>query len=144
MRPEASDGRLVAAAVMGCLAFGLVLLLAAAAGIPVTAVLIVAGLAGAGLIALWLERRAASVRSAWGHGCLFNGLLSAAVAVSLQVQDEPWLGGSSFAQDLDRAIGPLTHFVWALAARAGLVALILAAVLVALSYWLLGPPHRKA
>ncbi len=144
MRPEATDGRLVAAAVMGCLAFGSVLLLIAAASIPVIAGLVAAAVAGTGLIALWLERRAASVRSAWGRGCLANGLLSAAVAVSFDVQDEPWLGGSSFADDLDRAIGPLTHFVWALAARAGLAALILATVLVALSYRLLGLPGRKA
>jgi hypothetical protein len=47
-------------------------------------------------------------------------------------------------EDLDRAMGPLTPFVWALAARLGLIALILAAVLLALGYWLLGPPHRKA
>jgi hypothetical protein len=46
--------------------------------------------------------------------------------------------------DLDRAIGSLNHFVWELAARLGLIAFVLAAVLFAISYWLLGPPHRKA
>lgn len=39
---------------------------------------------------------------------------------------------------------PLTHFVLAVAARACLAALILATVLVALSYRLLGLPGRKA
>ena len=84
------------------------------------------------------------MRAAWGGGCLVNGFLSTAVAVSFRVQDEPWSGRMPYQDDLDRAIGPLTHFVWALAARIGLAAFVLAAILFALSYWLLGPPHRKA
>jgi hypothetical protein len=84
------------------------------------------------------------VRSGWGRGCLVNGLLSAAVAAGFGTQDEFWSGRSGYMEDLDQAIGPLNHFVWALAARVGLIALMLAAVLFALSYWLLGPPHRKA
>ena len=47
-------------------------------------------------------------------------------------------------QEIDRAMGPLNDFVWALAARGGLAFLILAAFLFALTYWLLGPPRRKA
>jgi len=73
-----------------------------------------------------------------------NGLLSTAVAVSFHVQDDLWAGRSQYAEDLDRAIGPLTGFVWVLVARIGLIASVMAAILFALSYWLLGPPHRKA
>ncbi|MGC2413190.1 MAG: hypothetical protein WA459_10910 [Stellaceae bacterium] len=131
------------AAVMGSIAFALALLLIAAAGLPLTAGS-VAALVGAGLFAAWLTRRQASARSGWGRGCLVNGLLSAAVAIGFRAQDDLWAGRPQYTEDLDRAIGPLTHFVWALAARIGLIALILATVLFALSFWLLGPPHRKA
>lgn len=140
---ETIGGRVVVAGVMGGVAFALIVFLGAAAGLPVTAALFMAALAGAGLIAVWLARSAASVRSGWGRGCAVNGFLSAAVAVSVRVQDEPW-PGFTYPDDVDRAIGSLNHFAWALAARIGLVALILAAVLFALSYWLLGPPRRKA
>jgi hypothetical protein len=143
-RSKAVQSRLWAAIVTGCAAFVFLLLLlmpgnlASAVGIATVAVL------GGGLIAAWVMRRGTSPRSAWGTGCFINGLLSTAVAVSLCIQDYPWADHSQYTEDLDRAIGPLTHFVWALAARVGLIALILAAILFALSYWLLGPPRRKA
>ena len=139
-----SPSRVVIAALTGTITFVLVLLLSVAAGLPLTAGLSVVALTGAALTPVWAARGAASLRSAWGRGCLVNGLLSAAVAVGFRVQDDFGAGRSQYAEDLDRAIGPLTHFVWELAARIGLVALILATVLVALGYWLLGPPHRKA
>ena len=144
MAPGAGGGRIVVASVMGATAFALAVLLVAAAGLPIAVAPVVAALAGAALLAVWLARRKASLRSAWSRGCLVNSLLSAGVAFGFRVQDDLWVGRSQYAEDLDRAIGPLTHFIWALAARAGLIALILAAVLFALSYWLLGPPHRKA
>ena len=143
-KPVTTSGRALVAIIMGSIAFVLIVLLIVAARLPVAAGLLITALAGACLIAVWLAKRAASMRSAWGRGFLVNGLLSAAVAVSFRVQDEPWLGQVQYPNDLDRAIGPLTHFVWALVARAGLAALIVAAVLLGLSYWLLGPPHRKA
>jgi hypothetical protein len=141
---ETIGSRVVTAGVMGSITFAFIVFLGAEAGLPVTAGLLMAALAGAGLSATWLVRSAASARSGWGRGCLMNGLLSAAVAIGFRAQDDLWAGRSQYAEDLDRAIGPLNHFVWALAARVGLIALILAAVLLALSYLLLGPPHRKA
>jgi len=141
---ENIGGHIVVAGVMGSIAFAFIVLLVAAAGLPITTGLLVAAAAGAGLIAAWLARSAASIRSSWGRGCLVNGLLSAAVAAGFGTQDEFWSGRSGYMEDLDRAIGPLTDFVWALAARVGLIALMLAAVLFALSCLLLGPPHRKA
>ncbi len=140
----AVGGHVSVAVVIGSSAFALTLLLAAAAGLAISAGLLLAASAGAALIAVWLARQTKSVRSAWGRGCLVNGLLSAAVAVGFRVQDDSWAGPSRYLEDLDRAIGPLTPFLWALAARIGLIALVLATILFALSYWLLGPPHRKA
>jgi hypothetical protein len=142
--PGAIGARIVVTIVTGSIAFSLTLLLLTTAGLPVTIGTLAAALAGGGLIAAWLMQRAMSLRYTWGRSCLANGLLSAAVSVGFRVQDDLWVGRSQYVEDVDRAIGPLTHFVWALAARIGLVALILAMVLFALSYWLLGPPHRKA
>jgi hypothetical protein len=141
---ENIGGHIVVADVMGSIAFAFIVLLVAAAGLPITTGLLVAAAAEAGLIAVWMARSAASVRSGWGRGCLVNGLLSTAVAAGFGTQDEFWSGRSGYMEDLDRAMGPLTDFVWALAARVGLIALMLAAVLFALSCLLLGPPHRKA
>jgi hypothetical protein len=130
---------------MGGVAFVLILALGARATSSIVAGPLTLALAGAGLLALWVGRRAASsVKTAWGGGCFANGLLSSAVAVGFGVQDELWSGRSPYPVDLDRAIGSLNHFVWELAARLGLIAFVLAAVLFAISYWLLGPPHRKA
>jgi hypothetical protein len=141
MRPEITSARVLAAAVMASTAFALILLLGALVNSPKIAAVAVTG-GGTVLVATWLAARSVSTRSAWGRGCLVNGLLSVAVGIGFRLQDEPWSDGSQYMKDLDRAIGPLTHFAWALAAWAGLAALMLAAVLLALSWWLLGPPHR--
>jgi hypothetical protein len=139
-----TESRAFAAILMGGLAFALLSVLLVRVDFSVGASLFILASLGAGLLAFWVARRANSARSAWGGGCLANGLLSMGVALGLRVQDDLWADRSSYMEDLDRAMGPLTPFVWALAARLGLIALILATVLFALSYWLLGPPHRKA
>lgn len=144
MAPGVRRGRIVVAVVMGGTAFALSVLLVAAAGLLVNVATVVAALAGVGLLAGWLAWRKASLRSAWARGCLANGLLSAVVAFSFRAQDDLWVGRSRYYEDLDRAIGPVADFVWALAARTGLIALILAAILFVLSYWLFRPPHRDA
>ena len=128
----------------GGVAFVLLLLLLMPGDLASTIGIFAAAVLGAALLLVWLIRRGMPPRSTWGAGCFINGLLSTTVAIGFHVQDNLWTGRSGYTEDLDRAIGPLTHFVWALAARVGLVALVLAAVLFALSYWLLGPPHRKA
>jgi len=83
-------------------------------------------------------------RSVWARGCPVNGMLSAVVGIGLQVQDAPWSGRPGYSDDLDRAIGPLTNLLWEFAARIGIVALVLAAILLAISYWLFRPPRREA
>jgi hypothetical protein len=142
-KPEITESRTLVAMLMGGLAFVLMSLLLVGVDFSIGAGLFTLASLGAGLIAFWVTRWANSARAAWGTGCFANGLLSSGVALSLRVQDDPWAGRSSYMDDIDRAIGPLTPFVWALAARLGLIALILAAVLFVLSCWLLGPPHRK-
>ena len=143
MAPGAHRGRIVVAVVMGGTAFVLAVLLITAAGLPVAVATVVAALLSAGLLAAWLAKQKSSARSAWARGCLANGLLSAVVAFSFRTQDDLWVGRSQYTENLDRAIGPLTHFIMGLAARVGLVALILAAILFVLSYWLVRPPHHK-
>ncbi len=140
----AVQSRLWAAVVTGGVAFVLLSLLLVPGDVVSAAGVFAAAALGAGLLVVWMVRRKTPPRSVWGAGCFINGLLSTAVAVSFHVQDDLWAGRSRYAENLDRAIGPLTGFVWALAARIGLIALIIAIILFALSYWLLGPPRRKA
>jgi hypothetical protein len=139
-----TEGRTLIAILTGGLAFALLSVLLVRVDFSVGANRFILASLGAGLLAFWAARQANSARSAWGGGFLVNGLLSMGVALSHRVQGDLWAGRSSYMEDIDRAMGPLTHFVWALAARLGLIALILAAALFALSFWLLGPPHRKA
>jgi hypothetical protein len=138
------QSRVWAAIVTGGGAFILLLLLMMPGDLASAIGIFVAAALGVALFAAWLMRRGTPPRSAWGAGCFINGLLSTAVAAGFRTQNDFWAGGSQYAEDLNRAIGPLTHFAWEMAARVGLVALVLAVVLFALSYWLLGPPHRKA
>ncbi len=136
--------RVWAASVTGGAAFVLLLLLLMPGDLASAIAILAATALGAALLAAWLMRRGSPPRSAWGVGCFINGLLSTAVAVGARVQNDLWMSQSHYAEDLDRAFGSVAHFVSALAARVGIIALILAAALFALSYWLLNPPHRKA
>ena len=140
----AVQSRLWAAGVTGGVAFALLLLLLVPGDLASAIGMVIAALLAAALLAAWIIRRGGTPRSAWGIGCFIDGLLSAAAAIDFRVQDDLWLGRSHYAENVEHAIGPLAHFGWALAGRLGVVALVLAAVLLALSFWLLGPPHRKA
>jgi hypothetical protein len=144
LRSKAAQSRLWAAVVTGGVAFVLLWLLLVPGDFASAIGMVAIAMLGGGLVAAWVMRRGSSPRSAWGAGCFINGLLSTTVAVGSRVQDDLWAGRSQYSEDLDRAIGPLTHFVWVLTARIGIIALMLAVVLFTLSYWLLGPPHRKA
>ena len=98
---------------------------------------------GAGILVVAIAVWSWGARSAWRRASLAGVLSSGAVAAGSRVQDEPWSGGPGYMQEIDRAIGPLNDFLWALAARGAISILVLAAVLFALTYWLLGPPRRK-
>lgn len=138
----AARSRTWAAIVTGATACVLLLLLLMPGRLVSALEIFVVAVLAPALLAAWLTRRGGPPRSAWGACCLIDALLSTGVA--LRAQDEFWSGRSQYAEDLDRAIGPLTSYAGAFVARVGLITLILAAVLFALGYWLLGPPHRKA
>ena len=100
---------------------------------------------GAGLLAVAAGVWSWGARLAWRHASFAGGLCCAAIATGSRIQDEPWSdGGPGYMQEIDRAMGPLNNLVWELAARGGLAILVLAALLFALTYWLLGPSRRKA
>jgi len=83
--------------------------------------------------------------TAWGRMCLINGITSIALAAaSVQGRGQPlWLTDPGYERALDQAIQWwLGHLVSTAAAYfAG--AIVIAAVLFALSYWLLRSPHRR-
>lgn len=100
---------------------------------------------GAGVLVLAVAQWSWGARSAWRRASLAGGLFSGAIAAGSRVQDEPWPGGLGYMREIDRAIGgSLNEFLWALAARGALATLVVAGLLFALTYWLLGPPRRKA
>ena len=144
MSRSGTEYRFLIALVMGGLALVLLVLLLMLTAAPVDAVRLGSALVAAGVFSVWVARRTGSARAAWGTGCFANGVLSIGVAVGLQAQNGGLSGRSVYMDDIGRAIGPLTHLVWAFAARLGVIALLLATVLFVLSYWFLGPPHRKA
>ncbi len=141
--PSETTARYAAAAAMATVVFVLALLLVGMTGLPIAISPLLGALAAAVSIAIWLAASGVTVKSVWGRGCLVNGVLSAIAAVGVRVEDGRGPGEFVYPNDLDRVIGPLNHLVWAFLARAGLVFFVLAAVLIAISYWLLGPPHRK-
>jgi cbb3-type cytochrome oxidase subunit 3 len=139
--PRYTRSRPFALAVTGALAVLLAAVFAASAKTPVGTALLTLVLLGA-LAGMLLPARAESAKSLWARGCLVNGMLSAVVGISFQLQDAPWSGQPGYADDIDKAIGPMTGLLWAFAARIGVVALVLAAILFATSYWLFRPPRR--
>jgi len=101
---------------------------------------------GAGILVVAVARWSWSdARSAWRRASFVGGLATGAIAAGSRVQDEPGYGAPGYMQEIERAIGPFNDVLWALAATGGLAALVLAGLLFALTYWLLGPPpQRKA
>ena len=86
-----------------------------------------------------------SSRAAWGRLCLIDGIVSFALAVaSVQVRGQPlWPTDPGCEHALDRGIRWwLKHEIWTAATYFG-GTIIVAAVLFALSYWLLRSPHAR-
>lgn len=126
--PRYTRSRSFALAATGAPMVLLLAVFAASAKAPVGAASSALVLLGA-LTGMLLTARAGSAKSVWARGCLVNGMLSAVVGVILQVQDRPWSGRPGCPDDLDKAIGPLTDLLWALAARIGVAAFVLAAII---------------
>lgn len=141
--PHFARTRSLALIMIGNFSVLLLMAFAASANAPVVTAPLTLAVLGS-LVGIWLAAHAPSTKSVWARGCLVNGMLSAVVGVSFQVQDEPWSGRPGYPDDLERAIGSLTNYLWAFATRIGLIAFALAAILFAISYWLFRPPRREA
>jgi hypothetical protein len=86
-----------------------------------------------------------SARAAWGRLCLINGMVSVALgAASVQVRGQPlWPTDPGYEYALDQGTRWwLKHEIWTGATYFG-GTIIVAAVLFALSYWLLRSPHAR-
>ena len=99
---------------------------------------------GIGILVFAVAVWSSGARLTWRRrGSLAGSLFSGAIAAGSCLQDEPWSAGPGYMQEIDRAIGPMDNFLWALAARGGLAILVLVTFLFVLTFWLLGPPRRK-
>jgi len=148
---RSSLGRVIAGFAMVSLTCALIGLSAALGPIGVAAVLHplaqlifpLAAIAVALIAAL-----SSSVRRAWGRLCLMNGVVSATLAgASVEVGQPLWPADPVYEHALDEAMQWwLRHVIWSTAAYFA-TAMIIAAALFALSYWLLHSshgPHRQA
>jgi uncharacterized membrane protein YkvI len=84
-------------------------------------------------------------RTTWGRLCLANGVVSIALAAaSLQGRGQPlWSPNLLYQRALDQGTQWwLRHLMWTAAAYST-AAIVVAAVLFAVSYWLLRWPHRR-
>lgn len=137
-------GRILAGFFMAGLTLALIGL-AAAAG-PTAALLLVELVLPVAMIATVLVVSLSSTtRAAWGRLCLINGILSIALATaSVQGRGQPlWPTDPGYERVLDQAIQWwLVHLIWTTAAYFG-ATIIVAAVLFALSYWLLRSSHGR-
>lgn len=140
-------GRVIAGFAMGSLTFALIGLSAALGPIGVTAVLhslaqLIFPLAA--IAAALIAALSSSARRAWGRLCLMNGVVSIALAgVSVRYEQPLWPADPLYERALDQAMQWwFRHVVWTTAAYFA-AAMIIAAVLLALSYWLLHSSHGR-
>jgi hypothetical protein len=86
-----------------------------------------------------------NVRAAWGRLCLINRIVSVALgAASVQVRGQPlWPTDPGYEHALDQGIHWWLKHGVGTAATYLCSAIVVAAVLFALSYWLLRSPHAR-
>jgi hypothetical protein len=140
-------GRVIAGFAMGSLTFALIGLSVALGPIRVTAVLhslaqLIFPLAAIAIVLI--ATLSSSVRRAWGRLSLMNGVVSIALAGASVRYDQPlWPADPLYERALDQAMQWwFRHVIWTTAAYFA-AAMIIAAVLFALSYWLLHSPHGR-
>ena len=139
--------RMIAGFAMGSLTFALIGLSAALGPIGVGAVLhslarLILPLAA--IAAALIAALSSSARRAWARVCLMNGVVSATLAgASVEVGQPLWPADPVYEHALDQGMQWwLRHVIWTTAAYFA-TAMIIAAALFALSYWLLHPPHGR-
>ena len=144
-------GRIFAGLAMGGLTLALVVLTTAFGPIGAAALVHPMGkltVPAAAIATVAIGALSSSVRKAWGRLCLMNGVVSLALAgVSVENGQPLWPTDPLYERALDQAMQWwVRHVIWTTAAYFA-AALIIAAVLFALSYWLLHSPrvrHRQA
>lgn len=140
-------GRVVAGCVMGGLTLALVGLTTVLGPAGVAAVahpLVPLIFPVAAIATVLIAALSPSGRTAWGGLCLMNGVVSIALA-GTNVQNGPplWLTDPVYERAIDQSMQWwLRHLIWTTAANFA-AAMIIAAVLFALSYWLLHSPHGR-
>jgi hypothetical protein len=143
--PDGSTrGRVVAGFVMGGLTLALVGLTAVLGPAGVAHPLVRLIFPVAAIATVLIAALSSSARTAWGRMCLMNGVVSIALA-GANVQNGPplWPTDPVYERALDQAMQWwVRHLIWTTAAYFA-AATIIAAVLFALSYWLLHSPHGQ-
>lgn len=131
-------GRVIAGSVMGALAFALIVLFELTGSVRFPGGT-VAALSVAAIGVVLIAALSHSARRAWGSLCMLDGISSVALAgISFQARGQPlWPSDLGYEHDLGRAIESwLRHEIGTGAAYFG-TAIVSAAVLLALSYFLL-------
>jgi hypothetical protein len=143
---DSTLGRILAGLVMGGIALALIVLTAVLGPIGAVALvhpMVELTLPAAAIVTVAITALSCSVRMAWGRLCLLNGVVSLAlVNVSVEIGQPLWPSDPLYERTLDQGVKWwLTHVIRATTAYSAATILI-AAVLFALSYWLLRSRHR--
>jgi hypothetical protein len=137
-------GRVYAGFFMGSLTIALIGL--AAATVSTAALLLVQLIVPVAMIATVLVvTLSPTARAAWGRLCLINGILSVSLAAaSIEGRGQPlWPSDPGYGRALDQGVHWwLTHVISTAVTYFG-GAVVVAAALFALSYWLLRSPHGQ-
>jgi hypothetical protein len=148
---SSSLGRIIAGLVMGGLPLFLLGLTQVLEPMGVAAVVhpwVQAVVPVAAIVTVLIAALSSIVRTTCGRLCLMNGVVTLALAGASVENGQPrWPTDPVYERALDQAMqGWLRHIFWTTAAYSAAV-LIMAAILFALSYWLLHSPrvrHRQA
>lgn len=137
-------GRILARLFMGGLTLALIGL-TAAVGATAALFLVQLILPVAMIVTVLVVSLSLTARSAWGRLCLINGIMSIALAAaSVEGRGQPlWPADPGYERALDRAMQWWLGHVISTAAAYFSGAIVAAATLFALSYWLLRSPHGR-
>jgi uncharacterized membrane protein YkvI len=137
-------GRILAGLFMGGLTLaliGLTVAVGATAGLFLVQLILPVAM----IVTVLVVTLSSTARSAWGRLCLINGIVSIALAaVSVEGRGQPlWPADPGYERALDRAMQWWLGHVISTAAAYFSGAIVAAATLFALSYWLLRSPHGR-
>ena len=147
VRHNCTFGRIFAGFAMGGVTLALVVLTAVLGPLGSAALfhpLVQLTFPAAAIATVLITALSSSARAAWGRLCLMNGVMSLALAGASVENGQPlWPTDPVYERALDQAMQWwVRHVIWTTAAYFA-VMVIIAAVLFALSHWLLYSPHRR-